>query len=103
MKSHLLVIKVFIVVGGAWLYVIRPQQMPLAQKLGPAPMVEQATRFHFPKLSPIDETEALMKVSGEHRELSLREISSVAVETKNADTKVDASSKEKKESESLIH
>lgn len=92
MKSHLLVIKVFIVVGGVWLYVIHPQQQPQIQRLGPAPLIEQAARFSFPKITPIDETEEIMKVSGDHRELSLRDISSV---------KEEEAMKEKKESDKL--
>lgn len=73
-----MVIKVFVVVGAVWLYVIHPTQMPSIPKLGPAPLIEQAARFTFPKIEPIDNSYEIVKVSGEHRELSLRDISSIS-------------------------
>lgn len=85
MRSHLLVIKVFVVVGAVWLYVIHPTQVPSLQKLGPAPLVEQAARFTFPKIEPIDDSYEIVKVSGEHRELSLRDVSSVSKPVKKDD------------------
>lgn len=72
----MLLIKIFFVVVGVWLYVIHPTRIPSTQKLGPAPIIEQAARFKFPEIKPLPE-ENVAKISGEHRELSLREVSSV--------------------------
>jgi len=81
MRSHLFLIKVFFVVGAVWLYVIHPTRIPDIQKPGPALIIEQAARFTFPEIksTPGEDT---AKVSGEHRELSLREVSSVGKATK---------------------
>jgi hypothetical protein len=76
MRSHLLIIKVFFVVGAVWLYVIHPTRIPPIQKLGPAPIIEQAARFTFPEIKSTP-GEDVARISGEHRELSLREVSSV--------------------------
>ncbi len=82
-----MVIKVFVVVGAVWLYVIHPTQMPSIPKLGPAPLIEQAARFTFPKIEPIDNSYEIVKVSGEHRELSLRDISSISKPVKKDEEK----------------
>ena len=80
MRAHLLLVKIFFVVVGTWLYVIHPTRMPEVLKLGPAPIIEKAARFTFPEVKSSPETN-IVKVSGEHRELSLREISSVGKPT----------------------
>ncbi|MNK63664.1 hypothetical protein D3C87_828870 [compost metagenome] len=76
MRSHLLLIKIFFVVVGVWLYVIHPTHIPATLKLGPAPIIEQAASFRFPEIKSSPE-EDVARISGEHRELSLREVSSV--------------------------
>lgn len=79
----MLLIKIFFVVVGVWLYVIHPTHVPATLKIGPAPIIEQAARFTFPEIKSSAE-EDVAKISGEHRELSLREVSSVGKPTVKA-------------------
>lgn len=59
-----------------WLYAIRPAYVPAVQKIGPTPIIEQAISFKFPeRINSDPEADAVARISGEHRELSLREIS----------------------------
>jgi hypothetical protein len=79
MRSQFILIETFFVIGAVWLYAIHPTRIEIVPKLGPAPIIERAARFTFPEIKSLAETDAddVTKISGEHRELSLREVSSV--------------------------
>lgn len=66
--------------GAVWLYVIHPTRIPLVPKLGPTAAIEQAVRFQFPEIKS-ESDDYTAKLAVEHRELSLREVSSVGKAT----------------------
>lgn len=76
MRSHLFLIKVFFVVGAVWFYVIHPTRIPSAPKLGSTAAIERAVRFQFPEIKS-ESDDYTAKLAVEHRELSLRDVSSV--------------------------
>lgn len=62
--------------GAVWFYVIHPTRIPSAPMLGSTAAIERAVRFQFPEIKS-ESDDYTAKLAVEHRELSLREVSSV--------------------------
>ncbi len=63
--------------GAVWFYIIHPTRIPSAPKMGSTAAIEQAVHFQFPEIKS-DSDDYTAKLAIEHRELSLREVSSVS-------------------------